>query len=89
MRNFSQFCRKCVVASVLVLALACSTFAGDMQYPGVTSPPPPTTVTGEIPYPGVSSSPVTLNGETQYPGATSDRVTETMLSLWQSVLSLF
>ena len=51
MRNFSQFCRQFVAASVLVLALACPTFAGEMQYPTVTSQPPATT--GDMPLPAL------------------------------------
>lgn len=89
MRNFSQFCRKCVVASVLLLALASSTFAGDMQYPNAVPPPPPATIDGQIPYPGVASTSETTNGEVQFPGATESTLTESALDLWQSVLSLF
>lgn len=88
MRNFGQFCRKSVAASVLVLVLACSAFAGEMPFPNITSQPP-ATANGTIPYPGVASPTDTLNGEVQYPGATLDAVTGVALSLWQSALSLF
>jgi hypothetical protein len=53
MRSFGQFCRRIVFVSVLVLALACSTFADVMQYPGVTASSSPT-AKGEIQYPGVT-----------------------------------
>jgi hypothetical protein len=88
MRNFGQFCRKCLAASVLVLALACSTFAGDIQYPAVTSPPP-ATLNGDMQYPTVASSPDTINGDIPYPGVTIDSVTGIALSLWQGALALF
>ncbi len=84
MRNFGQFCRKFVAASVLVLALTCSTFAGDVQYPAVTSQPPAATTTGDIPFPGVTASSETTNGEIPFPG-----VTEIALTFLQSALSLF
>lgn len=83
MRNFSQFCCKFVAASVLVLALACTTFAGDMQLPAITSQPPPAT-TGDMQFPNVTSSPETTNGDMQFPGAT-----EIALTFLQSALSLF
>jgi hypothetical protein len=44
--------------SVLVLALACSTFAGEIPYPGVTASSELTT-NGYIPYPGATVEPVT------------------------------
>lgn len=88
MRNFGQFCRKCVAASVLVLSLACSAFAGDIQYPAVTSQPP-ATITGDVQFPNVTSSPDTLNGDIPYPGVTVDSVTGMALALWQSSLALF
>jgi hypothetical protein len=87
MRNFSQLCHKCLAASVLVLVLSCAAFAGDMQYPGVTSQPPSTT--GDIQYPNVASSSATVSGDIQYPAATESTWTETALDLLQGVLSLF
>lgn len=89
MRNFNQFCRKCLAVCILVLTLACSTFAGEMQYPGVSTPPPPVTTTGEIGFPGVASSTETADGEMQYPGVTLDSVTGMAITLWQSTLALF
>lgn len=88
MRNFSQFCRKLVAVSVLVLALACSAFAGDMPYPGVTSQPP-ASATGDIQYPGVASSPETTDGDIPFPGVTADTVTGVALALYQNALALF
>lgn len=88
MRNFSQFYRKFVVASMLVLALACSTFAGDIQYPAVTSPPP-ATINGDVQYPTVASPWDTLDGDIPFPGATVDSVTGVALALWQNSLALF
>jgi hypothetical protein len=84
-----QFCRKWVAASVLVFVLACSTFAGEMQFPGVTAPPPPPSATGDMPLPGATSPTETVSGDMQYPGATESSLTETMFDLLQGVLSLF
>ncbi|MBA3766499.1 MAG: hypothetical protein H0W99_05845 [Acidobacteria bacterium] len=48
------------------------------------------TFAGEIPYPGVTtSSAPTTSGEIQFSEATADPVTEIVLSLLQSALSLF
>jgi hypothetical protein len=58
MRSFGQFCRQIAFMSVLVLALACPTFAGVMQFPGDTVSSSPTT-NGEIPYPGATVDSVT------------------------------
>jgi hypothetical protein len=85
MKKLSQFCA--VVA--LTLALALTTFAGDIGFPGTTNPPPPPpqeiSVTGEIGFPGA-----TATGEILTPGvAALDPVTEAALSLLQSILSLF
>lgn len=57
MRNFRQSCRQIGSVSILVLALACSTFAGDIQFPGATTPPP--TTNGEMQYPGATADPMT------------------------------
>lgn len=58
MRNLGRFCHKYVVAFMLTLAFACSTFAGDVQYPGGT-PTPPTTTNGEMQFPGATVDPTT------------------------------
>ena len=76
-----------MAASVLMLVLTCSAFAGDMPYPGITAPPPATT--GEIPFPGAASSSDTLDGDIPFPGATVDSVTGVALALWQNSLALF
>jgi hypothetical protein len=72
----------------LVLALACSTLAGQIPYPGIADPPP-STITGDVQYPNVASPPATAYGDMQYPGATDSTLTETALNMLQSVLSLF
>jgi hypothetical protein len=86
MRNFSQFCRKFVAASVLVVALACSVFAGDVQYPNVTSPPPPPPAAGDVQYPAATDTP---DGDMPSPGTTMDSVTGVALYLLQSTVALF
>jgi hypothetical protein len=73
---------KAVRASALVLLLACTTYAGDIQN-GVTSPPPaPQTVTQEE----QSVNDYIRNAE---PEAEPDRLTETVLNLLSDVLALF
>jgi hypothetical protein len=78
-----------MAASVLVLVLAYSAFAGDVQYPNVVPPPPPSTITGDMQFPGVASPSETTNGEIPFPGATESTLTETALNMLQSMLSLF
>lgn len=71
MRSLRRLC----AVFVLTLALALSTFAGQIDI-GVTSPPPPpqnTTATGQI----------------ETTATSTDQVTQTILSLLQSVLALF
>lgn len=87
MRNFSQFCRKCMAAYILVLVLAYPTLAGEMQYPGITNPPPSTT--SDIQASGVTTSAETADGDTQFPGTTVDSITGLTLTLWQTTLALF
>ena len=79
MTHFSQFCRKSLAVSVLVLALTCATFAGEMQYPVEPPPPPP---------PTSSATATTDDGHMQHPAA-SDSVTGFAANVLQSVLSLF
>lgn len=79
--------RKFFATVVLTLTLTLSTFAGEILMPGAVNPPPPpqSSVTGEISFPGA-----TATGDISMPGVTSlDPVTEAALSLLQSVLSLF
>lgn len=87
MRNFSQFCRKCMAVFTLVLVLAYPTLAGEMQYPGVATPPPATT--GDTQFPGVTSSTEMADGEIQFPGSTVDPITGMAITLWQSAMALF
>ena len=73
------------VTSAFTLALAIPAFAGDIQT-GVTSPPPPQTVTanGDI-QTTVTGQEETVSGE----ATAADSATESVLNLIQSVLSLF
>ena len=73
---------------MLVFALTCYAFAGEVQYPGITSPPPATTE-GEMHYPGVASPSETADGDTQFPGVAVDSVTGMAVTLWQSAMALF
>lgn len=57
MRNPGQFCRQIVFVSVLVLAFAGSTFAGEIQFPGVTASSPTTTDVTQ--HPGATADLVT------------------------------
>jgi hypothetical protein len=72
-------------ATVLTLALSLSAFAGDMQC-GVTSQAPaqPTSMTA-----GETQTTVVSTSGTSVEAATLNPVTETALSLMQSLLSLF
>lgn len=80
MRTLRQLCAACVLA----LALALSAFAGDMTT-GVTSPPPPPG--SQVATAGDITTGTTLDIST---GVTvTDPATEVMLSLLQSLLSLF
>ncbi|HEY0323497.1 MAG TPA: hypothetical protein VGC66_21245 [Pyrinomonadaceae bacterium] len=74
---------------MLILILACSTFAGEIPYPGVTAPPPPAPINGEVQYPGATSPSATASGDMPFPGVTESTLTETALHLLQGVLSLF
>jgi hypothetical protein len=73
MKNFRKF----FATTVLTLVVAFPAFAGEILLPGVIDQPPPppqSAVTGNIQTPGVSAL---------------DPVTETALSLLQSILSIF
>jgi hypothetical protein len=82
MKKVQQFCAVVVLAA----ALSLSTFAGDIQAPGMTSPPPPQpSLVSEIGTPGAP-----VADEIGCPDiVTLDPVTEAALSLLQSLLSLF
>lgn len=79
--------RQLGVASVFTLALALTTFAGEIQTTVTSQPPaPPQTVTAN----GEIQTTVTGQEETDSSEATAaDSVTETVLNLLQNVLSLF
>ena len=78
MKKLQQLC----VAGVFTLVLATTTFAGDIETPGKTQPPPPaassTLTLGDIDTPGMQNSQVT-----------SDSVTDIALNLLQTVLAMF
>ncbi|HEX8709746.1 MAG TPA: hypothetical protein VF723_16010 [Pyrinomonadaceae bacterium] len=83
MKNFQRFC----VSLLLTLMIALTAFAGDMDFPGVTSTPPPpsqTSATGDMTCPGANAA-----GDMQFPGVTAiDPMTEITLDLLQSLMSL-
>lgn len=65
--------RLSLTAGVLTAVLATSALAGDMPFPGIAPPAPPSAA-GDMPFPVA---------------APTDAVTEIALSLIQSALSLF
>ncbi len=70
--------RRTLTIAALVLALSCPVFAGEMHTPA-PAPPPPNTIQAE---------PVTAGeGETEATEA-ADCLTETMVSLLETVLAL-
>ncbi len=81
MRTARQFC----AALLLALALAFPVVAGELQTPGVTQPPPPTSTTGNIQLPDAFPS-----GQMDAP-LTSDTgsVAEMTLVMMVNVLSMF
>jgi hypothetical protein len=81
MRKLKQLC----IATVLTLALSFTAFAGIMDTPGVTTPPPPTdqsTSTGDM-----STSDVTSDGTSSGDMEATDSVTEITLYLFDSIVS--
>src|SRR5437588_6584475 len=79
MKNLRQFC----AAVILTLALALSTLAGEMDFPGdVPPPPPPPSMMMDTSAPSVTST----SGTTTSDVTAVDPVTEAALSLLQSVL---
>ena len=81
MKTLRQLC----VASVLTLTFSLSAFAGEIQTT-VTSPPPPQTVTAN----GEIQTTITGQAETDSSEATvAGSVTESVMNLLESVLSLF
>jgi hypothetical protein len=84
MKNFRRFC----LAVVLTLALALSSFAGDIGTAGATATPQPqreSSATGDLLLMDAAAT-----GEILAPGAYAlDPTMEAALSLLQSLLSLF
>lgn len=79
----------CAITLLTVVLAASTALAGNMPT-GVTSPPPPESVTGQMPGGVTSSSEASVTGDMPLGVASEiDPVTELMLSLLQSVLSLF
>lgn len=78
MRKIKQLC----IAAVLTLALSFNAFAGIMDTPGVTSPPPSQpSMTGDMHTPGVTAS-ETLSSE----ATAIDSATELALYLFDSMM---
>ena len=67
--------RKTLCASVLMLTLCGSAFAGDMSTPSAPQPPPPSNMTAEEP----ATDGMTQTGE-------ADGFTETLLSVLETAL---
>ena len=80
--------RKALRISVLVMALAFSVSAGDIQNGVVSTPPPPPSVTGEIQN-GVTSAGDMQNGVIRTSLPAESTATEAFLTLLQSLLALF
>lgn len=86
MKNLRQLC----VAVVLTLVVAAHTFAGDMHT--LVADPPPPSADGDIHTLVADAPPPTAATDGQMDTMSSeaiDPVTETVLSLLQSVLTLF
>jgi hypothetical protein len=80
MKTLRQLC----VAVVFTLALAISTFAGEIEITKTAPPPPTATSNGDI-QTGVTGQIETGSSE----ATAADSATEAMLNLLQSVLTLF
>ncbi|HEY0319787.1 MAG TPA: hypothetical protein VGC66_02330 [Pyrinomonadaceae bacterium] len=82
MRKIRQLC----AAAFLAMVLTTSAFAGDIQLPGITAPPPPSqTITGEIQLPSAS-----VAGQMDMLLASdADTLREIALSLLAGALSAF
>jgi len=80
--------RKIIRTSLLILVLSCSAYAGDIpnNVTGNTPPPPPTSQTEP---PASTTTQETADGDIPNNQPTESTATEVMLSLLQSVLSLF
>jgi hypothetical protein len=84
MKKFQRFC----AAVILTVVLALSASAGDMGFPGATSPPPPPTESSATTT-GSEATDSTVGDESSDSNSTLDPVLEAALSLLQSILSLF
>lgn len=71
--------RRTIQSLTLVAALSASVYAGDMQFPVTSSPPPRSESVAQAP---------TADGEMQN-GQADSSLTETILNLLEGVLSLF
>lgn len=78
--------RKTLRISVLIMALAVSVSAGEMQNGVVDTPPPPQAITGEMQN-GVAGD--MQNGVISTSSPAESTATEVFLTLLQSFLSLF
>jgi hypothetical protein len=80
MRKLKQLC----IATVFTLALSLTAFAGNMDTPAVTTPPPTyqSTSTGDM-----STSDVTSDGTSSGDMKATDSVTEITLYLFDSIVS--
>jgi hypothetical protein len=77
--------RHLFAATVLTLALALSSFAGDVQFPGVNATSTDEQSSGETQFPGATAA-----GDILTPGLTAlDPATEAALGLIRSLLALF
>jgi hypothetical protein len=80
--------RKALRISVLIMALALSVNAGDIQNGVVSTPPPPPAITGEMQN-GVASAGDIQNGVVNTSLPAESTATEAFLTLLQSLLALF
>lgn len=83
MKTSRQFC----ATVILTLALAFSTFAGEIGFPGSTTPPPEqqSSISVETQFPGATST-VDLSSTTT---AALDPMTEAALGLLRSLILFF
>lgn len=82
--------KKLVRTSLLMLALSCTTYAGDMPYPAPTPAPVniPTSTQGETPFP-ITSSEESTTGDAQGQSAPENILIDVLLALAANVLPLF
>lgn len=77
--------RKALCVAMLMLSLASSALAGEIQHP--IAPPAPPTANGEIQHPVTSDGETLVSASESTPGAT-DTLTEATLTLLQGLLAL-